>query len=114
MQQDNNINKIKYSNFHSIQEVMNSLDFNYKPDETHKKETFFSEWKNIVGEKLAKVSKPFDITDKKILIISCMNSYIANELFLLKKDILTVIQDKLDELNLQVKDIIFDYKNWKR
>ncbi len=106
--------KIRYSDFVSIEEVMSSIEFKYDSNEREKKETFFDDWENIVGEKLAKVSKPIDITDKNVLLISCMNSFVANEMFLLKKDILTIMEEDLKKLNLKIEDIYFDYKSWKK
>lgn len=106
--------KIKYSDFVSIEEVMSSLDFKHDSDEQAKKEKFFEDWENIVGEKLAKVSKPLDITEKNVLIISCMNSFVASEMFMLKNDILTIMEEDLKKLNLKVEDIYFDYKKWKK
>ena len=106
--------KIRYSDFVSIEEVMSSIEFKYDSNEREKKEKFFDDWENIVGEKLAKVSKPIDITDKNVLLISCMNSFVANEMFLLKKDILTIMEEDLKKLNLKIEDIYFDYKSWKK
>lgn len=105
--------KIRYSNFESINDVINQIGFKYDQPLEAKKEEFFNCWEELVGQKLAAVSKPLELDSKNVLLISCKNSFIANELFLSKKNLLSVIEEKAVEIGLEIKDIRFDYKNWK-
>lgn len=105
--------KIRYSDFDSIQEIISNLDLTYNKSEEENKQKFFEEWKEIVGDKIASVSKPVEINDKNILTILCANSFAANELFLSKNKLLIIMEERLKTLNLKISDIRFDYKNWK-
>ncbi len=104
--------KIKYSNFESIQEIMGQFDFKHNESDEANKQAFFDSWKEMVGKKIAEVTKPIGISSQNVLIISCANSYIANELFLSKSTFLELIQEKAKELNLEIRDLKFDYKSW--
>ena len=104
--------KIRYSNFESIKEIIMHLDLEYVPSKEENKQKLFDEWENIVGKKLASVSKPIEINSSSVLIISCANSFIANELFMSKNNLLELLDDKIREYSLDVKDIRFEYKNW--
>ena len=105
--------KIRYSNFESINDVINQIGFKYDKPLEDKKEAFFNSWEELVGKKLAMVSRPIELDSKNILLISCKNSFIANELFLSKKNLLSLLEEKAAEIGLEIKDIRFDYKNWK-
>lgn len=106
--------KIRYSEFESIQEVMNQFSFKYDESVESQKQQFFDEWKDIVGEKIALVSKPQELTQNNVLIISCANSFIANELFLEKNSLLELIKERTKEYSFSITGLKFDYKNWKK
>lgn len=105
--------KIKYSEFESIKEVMNQFNFKYDASAESQKQQFFDDWTEVVGQKLAAVSKPVEVTRNNVLIIYCANSFIANELFLEKNGLLELVQEKIKGYNFDVVDLKFDYKNWK-
>ena len=67
----------------------------------------------MVGQKIAEATRPFEINSQNVLVISCANSYIANELFLSKSSFLELLQEKAKELNVEIRDLKFDYKSWK-
>lgn len=104
--------KIKYSDFESIKDIIQQFDFKYDSSKENNKESFFNEWENIVGQKIASVSRPIELSEKNFLKISCANSFVANELFMQKQNLLKLIKEKAQELKIEVKDLIFDYKNW--
>lgn len=68
-------------NFETAAEIIKSLNFTIEKDFSDKVEALFAEWENVVGEKLAKYSKPKKLTEDGILIVSCKNSVAGNELF---------------------------------
>ncbi len=104
--------KIKYSNFESIKEIMGQFDFSHDSSLEANKQIFFDHWEEMVGKKISAVTKPFEINQKEVLVISCANSFIANELFLSKTSLLELIREKAKELGIEIRDLKFDYKNW--
>ncbi len=74
--------------------------------------TLFSFWGNVVGEKFIKNSKPYSYKFKK-LFVSCKNSFVAQELLMYKKEILKKASVYANALELEIKDIVFEYKNWR-
>ncbi len=106
--------KVKYSDFESIQEIIGQIDLKYDQSIENNKSLLFEEWQNIIGEKISSLSKPVELSDKNLLKISCANSFVANELFMQKQNLIIIINEKAKEYNLKVRDLIFDYKNWKQ
>lgn len=104
--------KIKYSEFESINDIIKQFDFKYDSSKENNKSMFFCLWEDIIGEKIASVSTPVELTEKAILKISCANSFVANELFMQKKNLILLLKEKAQELNLEIKDLMFDYKSW--
>lgn len=104
--------KIKYSEFERIKEIIKQFDFNYDFAKESNKSSFFNAWEDIVGKKIASVSIPVELTEKAVLKISCANSFVANELFMQKQNLMTLLKEKAKELNLEIKDLTFDYKSW--
>lgn len=104
--------KIKYSNFESIQDVMSQFEFKYDVSQEAEKQQLFDTWVDVVGKKLSTVSKPLEVTKNSVLIVSCANSFIANELFLVKNNLLEILQEKIVDFSIEIKDLKFDYKSW--
>lgn len=104
--------RIKYSNFSSMNEILNGLNFDYNQSAEMQKQKLFNFWEEIVGAKFSSVSKPYELTKNNVLMVSCANSFIANELFMLKKKIFLKLSEKATEVDLEIKDLRFDYKNW--
>lgn len=104
--------KIRYSNFESIQDVISHMDFKYDAPLEAQKQQLFDEWIDVVGTKLSTVSRPLEVTKNNVLIISCANSFIANELFLVKNSLLELLQEKVQDSKVEIRDLKFDYKSW--
>ena len=105
--------KINNSNFETIQEIISGLNFNYEANSALKKEEFLSSWKEIVGEKISKFSKLLDISDDNIATVVCADSFVANELFYEKDKIIAIMREKAENLGIEIKDVVFNYKKWK-
>lgn len=71
----------------------------------------FSFWKNIVGKKFEKFSIPYELKGS-ILFVSVVNPAIIQELTFFKQDIIEKYSPYAKDLNLNITDIRFDYKNW--
>ena len=76
-----------------------------------KHSTIFSFWDSIVGAKFAKYTKPYSIKYNKIYV-SAKSPVIVQELGLYKTKILRNINSYSMPLGLEIKDIIFSYKNY--
>lgn len=105
--------KIYNSNFEMIQDVIKEIDFNYEASVQESKEEFFKSWEQIIGRKISKLTKPYEISDDNVLTIRCADSYVANELYFEKEKILSLVKEKTEKLGIKIEDIRFDYKKWK-
>lgn len=76
-----------------------------------KHSTIFSFWNNIVGAKFAKFTKPYAIKFQK-LYVSAKSPVLVQELSLYKAKILKNINSYSMPLGIEIKDIIFSYKNY--
>lgn len=81
-------------NFETAADIIKSLNFTVQRDYSDKAEALFSEWEYVVGEKLAKYSKPKKLTEDGILIVSCKNSVVGNELFNSRIRINKILEEK--------------------
>lgn len=98
MSYNNNMKQNKQSDFETAAEILKAIDFNYDIDYEEKKCLLISKWKDIAGEKLAKYSEPKELTDDGILLITCQNSVVANELFIKKNEINTLIKSEAKKI----------------
>ena len=105
--------KLKYSNFELLKNVFEEIAINYDESKTQAKQELFDSWQEIIGEKISKFSKLYEISDDNVLTIACTDSFIANELFMEKQKIFTLIVEKAEKLGINIKDIRFNYKIWK-
>ncbi len=76
-----------------------------------KHSTIFSFWNNIVGAKFANYTKPYSIKFNK-LYVSAKSPVIVQELSLYKAKILRNINSYSMPLGIEIKDVIFSYKNF--
>lgn len=95
----------------SIGEILNENFADEQFGHICKVSTFFSFWKDIVGQKFEKKSKPYKIKFNK-LFVSCENSFIVQELNMFKKDIIKKLIPYAKGLDIEIDDISFNYKNW--
>lgn len=69
------------SDFETAAEIIKTLDLSFDEDYENSLQKLFEQWNEVVGEKIAKYSKPKTLTDDGVLIVACDNSIAANELF---------------------------------
>jgi len=106
----------KINETNTISEILNGFAFSEisktkSMDYLIKQSTIFSFWEEIVGFKFAKISKPFSIKNKK-LMVSAKSPIVIQEMTMLKTKILTKLNSFSKPLGFEIKDIIFDYKNY--
>lgn len=76
-----------------------------------KHSTIFSFWNSIVGAKFANLTKPYSIRYQK-LYVSAKSPVVVQELSLYKTKILRNINSYSMPLGIEIKDVIFSYKNF--
>jgi len=76
-----------------------------------KHSTIFSFWKDIVGSKFEKFTKPYAIKHSTFYV-STKSPVVAQELSLYKKTLLKKINSYSMPLGLEIKNITFNYKNF--
>lgn len=102
----------------TISEILNTFTFGDKKSkgkslsDTVKYSTLFSLWPDIVGNKLAKYTKPTTIKYSK-LYVSAKSPVIVQEMNLMKDKIIKKINVYSNALDFNIKDIILDYKNYE-
>ena len=105
--------KINNSDFESIQNIINNIDFHYEETNQKAQADLFNSWEEIIGNKISKFSKLFEISADNVLTVICRDSFIANELYYEKEKIFSLINKKAEKLGIKLKDIRFDYRKWK-
>lgn len=91
--------------------VFGNVNLKNKMNNVIKHSTIFSFWNNIVGVKFARHTKPYAIKTNK-LYVSVKSPAIAQELSLYKLKLLKKINSYSMPLNMEIKDVIFNYKNF--
>ena len=105
--------KIHNSNFELIENIIKDMKFNYEESVQDKKQQLFDSWEEIIGKKISKFSKLFEISSDNVITVQCADSFVANELYFEKDKIFTLVNKKAQELGIKLEGIKFDYKKWK-
>lgn len=105
--------KIHNSNFELIENIIKDMKFNYEESVQDKKQQLFNSWEEIIGKKISKFSKLFEISADNVITVQCADSFVANELYFEKDKIFNLVNKKAQELGIKLEDIKFDYKKWK-
>ena len=105
--------RINNSNFELLEDIIKTIDFNYNPDSQNVVNELNALWREVVGNKISKYSKVYEISSDNNLTIICADSYISNELLFNKNELLDYMNKKTKKLGIKIEDIRFDYKKWK-
>jgi len=107
----------KNSETKTVGDLLNNSIFsqkciNEKMDVVLKHATIFSFWSDVVGMKFSKFSKPTIIKGTK-LFVSVFSPVLIQELTLCKRKLIEKVNSYSKPLNIEIKDIVFNYKNYK-
>ena len=105
--------KLNNSNLELLKNIFKEISFDYDETKADAKDELFKSWEDIIGNKISKMSKMYDISEDNILTIACSDSFVANELYFEKEKIMLLIVEKAQKLGIKIKDIKFNYKIWK-
>ena len=108
--------KILYSNFELIENVIGDLKFNFSIDEVERLNQISDAWIEIVGNKFSQYTKVLEISADNKLNVACADSFIANELYLNKQNLLQNMCKKLKNqgIEIEIVDINFNYRRWNK
>lgn len=104
--------KVLYTNFVSTEEIIAEMLENKDIKKAVTRSNLYKFWSKAAGEKFADKSKPYSMLPGGIMVISCENTIVAQELMLKKTQILVKLQPYLKSLKINVKDLKFDPKKW--
>lgn len=105
--------KINYSDMSDISEVLDEFKQKYGFDKSIKQATLFGFWKKVVGRKFANNTKCVSLNDEGVLTVACKNSFISNELFMFKDEIIRKTNVYANPLGIAIVDVMFSHKIWK-
>lgn len=105
--------RLNNSNFELLREVFKEMQFEKETSAIEAREELFNSWEEIIGDKIAKLSKVWELSADNILTIACADSFVANELYFAKDKIFSLVEEKAEKLGIKIKDIKFNYKIWK-
>lgn len=113
---NNEDNALRINKTATIGELLNISRFSdginsSKIDLITKHSTIFSFWGDIVGKKFTTFVKPVSIKASK-LYVSAKSPVIIQELELYKSKLLKKINSYSRPLGIEIKDIVFNYKNF--
>lgn len=104
--------KLLYSNFENTGEILETMLEESEIKRTVKRATLYSFWNKIVPSKFKDKSKPYGMIGKNVMSIACENHIIAQELTLIKSDLIEKFKPYSKSLKISVKDLKFDPKKW--
>lgn len=103
-----------YTDFNSLGNIVNKFVQDTNLKQGVKKATIFKFWPKVVGKKFEKHSKIEAINQQNVLIVACANSTVSSELTMFKSDILKKINMYAQPLGIEIVDINFSHKIWKK
>lgn len=108
------LRKVLYTDFVKTEFLIEDLLENKEIKKAITRNNLYKFWGKVCPEKFAEKSKPYSMVGGGVMVISCENAIVAQELTLRKMQILTKFQPYLKSLKMNVKDLKFDPKKWER
>lgn len=107
--------RLNYSNFELIEDIIGDLNFDYSEDKVEILNKLEKIWVEIVGYKISQFSKVLEISADNKLVIVCSDSFVANELYLKKDNLLETMCKKIVEqgIKIEIVDLNINYRRWK-
>lgn len=96
----------------SVDQVLNKLVGKLGLDRRLKEHAFLSLWPTVVNSQLAAKSRPLFIDSQSIIVIAVKEAAVAQELSLMKTELLNKLRPLGQGLNIPVKGIRFDLKHF--
>ena len=104
--------KFKYTDFTEASELIAQMLEKKEVKKAVTRNNLYKFWSKIVGEKFAEKSRPYSLIGNGVMIIACENAIVAQELMLMKPQLLEKFKPYLKPLKMNVEDLKFDAKKW--
>ena len=105
--------KVLYTDFEGIDDVIADLLENKDIKKGITRYNLYKFWDKVVGQKFGAKSKPYGMTYGGVMIVSCENSIVGQELSLRKQMIIEKMKPYMRSLRITLMDIKFDPKKWE-
>lgn len=106
--------KILYTNFEGIDSIIETMLGSSEMKKAITRNNLYKFWGKVVGEKFAKVSIPYGMAPNNTMVIACKNAIVAQELLLMKNEIVENLNPYIKSLHLKITDLRFDPKKWEK
>lgn len=104
------------SNFNSLNDILGGVVQKLGIDRGMQQITFLNFWPQVVGPRFSDKTKAISVSKKghaNILVVAVASSALAQELNMFKLDILKKLYPIAKSLDLDIKDIVFNFKIWE-
>lgn len=102
------------SDFSTVESVMSSVMQNSNLRQGIKKASVFKFWAKAAGKKFEKYSRAEGINANNVLTVACANASVSSELTMFKADLIKKINQYSMPLGIEIEDIHFSHKIWKK
>jgi len=106
------MSKFLYSDFDDVSEILETMLNDTSIKKTITRANLYSFWNKIIPEKFKNRSKPYSMIGKHVMNIACENHIVAQELTMIKNELLKKFEPYSKSLKIQVHDFKFDPKKW--
>ena len=106
------MNKFKYTDFTEASELISDMLEKKEVKKAVTRSNLCKFWSKIAGKKFADKSRPYSLVGNGVMIIACENAVVAQELMLMKPQLLEKFKPYLKPLKMNVTDLRFDAKRW--
>ncbi|MDR1327327.1 MAG: DUF721 domain-containing protein [Heliobacteriaceae bacterium] len=104
--------KFKYTDFTEASELIAQMLEKKEVKKALTRSNLCKFWSKIAGKKFAQKSRPYSLMGNGVMVIACENSIVAQELMLMKFQLLEKFKPYLKSLKMNVSDLRFDSKKW--
>lgn len=106
--------KVLYTDFVVTSELIAEMIGKKEIKKAITRNNLYKFWKKIAGKKFSDKSKPYSMMAGGVMVIACENSIVAQELQLMKFQLLEKFKPYTESLKINVNDLRFDAKKWQR
>jgi len=103
--------KFKYTDFTQASELITEMLEKKEVKKAITRSNLCKFWSKIAG-KFADKSQPHSFVSSGVMVIACENAIVAQELMLMKFQLLEKFKPYLKPLKMNVTDLRFDAKRW--
>jgi len=107
------VKKVLYTDFVATSELIAEMINKKDIKKAVTRNNLYKFWKKIAGKKFSDKSKPYSMMSGGVMVIACENAIVAQELQLIKCQLLEKFKPYTESLKINIKDLRFDSKKWQ-